>query len=304
MRRTLRPASRRSCDLLNLGRDPYMPRRNTIVVDGRTAFVSGAASGIGRAVARRLAAHGCPVAIVDQDEAGLEQTAELISGPVLARTLDVRDRHAQMAFAAEVADWAPAPLGMVFNNAGVTAAQTVAEGSVEDDEWVTDVNFGGVLNGVRAFLPILLGQGTGVIVNTSSVFGLMGWPNQSAYCASKFAVRGLTESLRHELRGTGVGAVVVHPGGIKTNILRNARYHSDPMRRDLSHEDASVQFEALAQTTPERAAEIIHRGVKAGKSRILVGPDAYLFDALVRVAPTRYFDVLAFFEPLALRVSR
>jgi NAD(P)-dependent dehydrogenase (short-subunit alcohol dehydrogenase family) len=280
-----------------------MPRKH-IAVDGRTAFVSGAASGIGREVARRLAAHGSPVAIADQDEAGLQQTVALISGPVLARVLDVRDRHAQMAFAAEVSEWAPTPLGMVFNNAGVTTAQTLAEGSVEDDEWVTEVNFGGVLNGVRAFLPILLRQDSGVIVNTSSVFGLLGWPHQSAYCASKFAVRGLTESLRHELRDTGVHAVAVHPGGIKTNIMRNARYHSDPMRRDLSHEGAAAQFEAIAQTTPERAAQLIHEGVKAGKSRILVGRDAVFFDALVRVAPTRYFDVLAWLEPLALRLGR
>ena len=280
-----------------------MPR-TPIPVDGRTAYVSGAASGIGRAVAQRLAAHGCPVAIADQNEAGLEQTAELIGGPVLSRVLDVRDRQAQMAFAAEVAEWAPAPLGMVFNNAGVTTAQTVAEGSVEDDEWVTDINYGGVVHGVRAFLPILLAQGSGVIVNTSSVFGLIGWPNQSAYCASKFAVRGFTESLRHELRGTGVRAVAVHPGGIRTDILRNARFHSDPMRRDLSHEDAATEFEALARTTPERAAEIIHAGVRAGKSRVLVGPDAYVLDALVRIAPTRYFDVLAFVEPWAARLVR
>jgi NAD(P)-dependent dehydrogenase (short-subunit alcohol dehydrogenase family) len=278
--------------------------RTSIPVDGRTAFVSGAASGIGRAVARRLADHGCPVAIADHDETGLQQTAELIAGPVLARTLDVRDRQAQMAFAAEVAEWAPAPLGMVFNNAGVTTAQRVAEGSVEDDEWVNEVNFGGVVNGIRAFLPILLRQDSGVIVNTSSVFGLMGWPLQSAYCASKFAVRGFTESLRHELRGSGVRAAAVHPGAIKTNILRNARYHADPLQRDLSHDAAVAEFEALARTTPERAAEIIHRGVRAGKSRILVGPDAVFFDALVRLAPTRYFDVLAWLEPLSLRFGR
>jgi NAD(P)-dependent dehydrogenase (short-subunit alcohol dehydrogenase family) len=278
--------------------------RTPIPVDGRTAFVSGAASGIGRAMARRLADHGCPVAIADQDEAGLEQTAEQISGPVLARKLDVRDRQAQMAFAAEVATWAPEPLGMVFNNAGVTTAQGVAEGSVEDDEWVNEVNFGGVVNGIRAFLPILLRQDSGVIVNTSSVFGLMGWPLQSAYCASKFAVRGFTESLRHELRSSGVRAVAVHPGGIKTNIVRNARFHGDPLRRDLSHDDMVAEFEAIARTTPERAAEIIHRGVKAGKSRILVGGDAVFFDALVRLAPTRYFDVVARLEPLALRFTR
>jgi len=273
-----------------------MSAKLRIPIDGRTAFVSGAASGIGRAMAQRLAAHGCPVAIADQDQDGLASTADSIPGPVLARRLDVRDRQAQMAFAAEVADWAPAPLGMVFNNAGVATSQSVAEGSVEDDEWVLDINLNGVVNGVRAFLPILLAQDSGVIVNTSSVFGLVGIPYQSAYCASKFAVRGFTDSLRQELRGTGVRAVTVHPGGVKTNIARNSRYHDSPFSPGLSHEDAVRQFDAVAHTTPERAAEIIHEGTKAGKSRILVGPDAYLFDALARVMPSRYYDVLAFIE--------
>jgi NADP-dependent 3-hydroxy acid dehydrogenase YdfG len=275
--------------------------RTHVLVDGRTAFVSGAASGIGRAMAQLLSSRGCPVAIVDQDQERLGQTAALLPGPVLTRALDVRDRQAQAAFAADVAEWAPAPLGIVFNNAGVTAAQSVAEGATEDDEWVLEVNFQGVVHGVRAFLPILLRQRSGVIVNTSSVFGLLGMPNQSAYCASKFAVRGFTDALRQELRGTGVGAVNVHPGGVKTNILRNARYRNHPMRAELSHEEASKEFEAMARTSPARAAEIIHRGVVAGRARILVGPDAYLFDALARVAPSRYFDVLARLEPLAAR---
>ena len=275
--------------------------RKRVEVDGRTAFVSGAASGMGRAVAVRLAAHGCPVAIVDQDEDGLRETADLISGPVLARTLDVRDRQAQMAFAAEVADWAPTPLGMVLNNAGVGTSQSIADGSLEDDEWVLEINLGGVINGTRAFLPILLRQDSGVIVNTSSVFGLVGIPFQSAYCTSKFAVRGFTESLRHELRGTGVSAVTIHPGGVKTNIARNARYHAHPMEPGLCHEEAAARFEAMCFTTPERAAKIIHEGVKAGRSRVLVGPDAYMFDALARLAPTRYFDVLAVLEGLSAR---
>lgn len=270
--------------------------RNRLDLDGRTAFVSGAASGIGRALAQRLAGHGCPMAIADQDEAGLQETAGLIAGPVLVRRLDVRDRQAQVAFAAEVAEWAPQPLGYVFNNAGVATSQSIAEGSVEDHEWVLDINLGGVVNGVRAFLPLLLAQGSGVIVNTSSVFGLVGIPYQSAYCTSKFAVRGFTESLRQELRGTGVHAVTVHPGGVKTNIARNARYHGHPFQPDLSHEEAARQFDQIALTSPERAAKIIHHGVKAGRSRILVGPDAYLFDGLARAMPTRYFDVLAFLE--------
>ena len=273
----------------------------SIAVDGRTAFVSGAASGIGRAVAQRLGRHGCPVALADQDEAGLQETASLVSGPVLARRLDVRDRQAQLAFAAEVAEWAPSPLGMVFNNAGVATSQTVAEASVQDDEWVLDVNFGGVVNGTRAFLPILQRQDSGVIVNTSSVFGLVGMPGQSAYCSSKFAIRGFTDSLRQELRGSGVHAVTVHPGGVKTNIARNARYHSHPLGREMTREQAMEEFDGLAFTTPERAAKVIHQGVRAGRSRILVGPDAHLFDVLARAMPTRYYDVLALLDRLPRR---
>jgi NAD(P)-dependent dehydrogenase (short-subunit alcohol dehydrogenase family) len=282
-----------------------MARRVAVPVDGRTAFVSGAASGIGRAVAQRLSAHGCPLAVVDQDEAGLSETVAALRGaPVLSRVLDVRDREAQAAFAGELAEWAPAPLGIVFNNAGVATSQGIADAVVEDDDWVLDVNLHGVIHGTRAFLPLLLRQGSGVVVNTSSVFGLIGVPRQSAYCTSKFAVRGFTEALRAELRGTGVSAVTVHPGGIKTNIARNARFHADPRGVEFSHAEAVDEFERLARTTPERAAEIIHAGVKAGKARILVGADAHIIDALVRVAPTRYADVVARFIALGERHRR
>jgi NADP-dependent 3-hydroxy acid dehydrogenase YdfG len=276
--------------------------KTRVPLDGRTAYVSGAGSGIGRAVAQLLAGRGCPVAIVDQDEDGLAATADLLGpGPVLARRVDVRDRQAQMAFAAEVAEWAPAPIGMVFNNAGVTTTQDVAEAAVEDDEWVTQVNFEGVVNGTRAFLPILLRQDSGVIVNTSSVFGLIGFPGQSAYCASKFAVRGFTESLRHELKGTGVRAITVHPGGVRTNIARNGRMHSDPKGLGRTREEIADEFEAVVRTTPEKAAEIIHKGVDAGKARILIGPDAYVFDWLTRLTPTHYYSVLERLEGLLTR---
>jgi NAD(P)-dependent dehydrogenase (short-subunit alcohol dehydrogenase family) len=278
--------------------------RARVPVDGRTAFVSGAGSGIGRAVAMRLADHGCPVAIADADAEGLAETEALIGGPVLARVLDVRDRHAQLGFAAEVAEWAPAPLGMVFNNAGVATVQSVADAAVEDDEWVHQVNFGGVVNGTHAFLPLLLRQDAGVIVNTSSVFGLVGIPAQSAYCASKFAVRGFTDSLRQELRGTGVRAVCVHPGGIKTNIVRNARYHQHPLRPETSREEMIEEFDRICITTPERAAKVIHHGVRAGRSRILIGPDAYVFDFLGRAMPTHYFSVLSAVESVARRLDR
>jgi short-subunit dehydrogenase len=187
----------------------------------------------------------------------------------------------------------PAPLGAVFNNAGVAVAASVLDGSPEDDDWLHRINFHGVVNGTRAFLPILVEQDAGVIVNTSSVFGLVGMPYNSAYCASKFAVRGFTDSLRQELRGTGVSAVNVHPGGISTNIVRNGRMRADPTGLGRTKEQMVEEFEAITRTSPEKAAEIIHRGVERGKARILVGPDAYMFDALARIAPTHYFDLIA-----------
>jgi NAD(P)-dependent dehydrogenase (short-subunit alcohol dehydrogenase family) len=264
---------------------------------GRTAVISGAGSGIGRALALRLSAHGCPLAIVDADAEALQATVAAVPGPVMARELDVRDRHSQLAFAAEVAEWSPAPFGAFFNNAGVALSAAVSEASPEDDEWLIAVNLDGVIHGVHAFLPILLKQGSGAIVNTSSVFGLAGMPYQSAYCASKFAVRGFTESLRHELAGTGVRAITVHPGGVRTNIVRNGRIHGDPRGLNRTREEIAAEFESTVPTTPERAAEIIHRGVDAGRTRILVGPDAYLFDALTRIAPSNYFRILSLLPP-------
>jgi NADP-dependent 3-hydroxy acid dehydrogenase YdfG len=239
--------------------------------------------------------------LVDWDEDGLRDTAESVATPVLARRVDVRDRHALLTLAADAREWAPAPFGLVFNNAGVTAIQGVADSSPEDDDWVLDVNLHGVVHGVRAFLPVLLEQRAGVIANTSSVFGLVGFPHQSAYCASKFAVRGYTEALRHELRGTGVRAACVHPGGVKTNIVGNARYRSDWRGRFSGQDEAAKMFVASAITTPEKAAEIIHAGVERGRARILVGPDAYLLDGLARALPTHYYGVMDAIERVARR---
>jgi len=270
------------------------------IVAGRTAVITGAGSGIGRAMAQRLAARGCPVAICDWNEDDLAETTASIDGPTFVRKLDVRDRGAQMAFAAAVAEWAPQPIAMVFNNAGVTVSQTAAEAAVEDDQWVVDVNFWGVVHGTRAFLPILLAQNDGAIVNVSSVFGLIGFPTQSAYCASKFAVRGYTESLRHELRETRVRAIAVHPGGIATNIVKHARFHVD----DRGNTDRAVlesEFQRVARTSPAKAAEIIHTGVERGRDRILIGGDAGFLSLLTRLVPVRYFDVMQRLEPLIRR---
>lgn len=268
-----------------------MPPRPSIA--GKPVMITGAASGIGRALAVRLARSGSPVAIADVDEAGLKETAAALRGRVLTRVLDVRDAADQQRFADEVRDWLHEPLAAVFNNAGVAVTSSVLDAVVEDDQWLHDINFHGVVNGTRAFLPILVGQDSGVIVNTSSVFGLAGMPNQSAYCAAKFAVRGFTESLRHELRGTGVRAVTVHPGGITTNIARNARVRKDPEGLGRTKEQMAAQFEAITMTSPDKAAAVICKGVERGKARILVGPDAYVFDALTRITPTHYYSVLA-----------
>ena len=270
---------------------------------GSTVVITGAGSGMGRALAQRLSAHGCPVAAVDVGAESLASTEALLSGPSLIRTLDVRDRQGLLGLAADVAEWAPAPIGAVFNNAGVGMSASVAGTPVEDHEWLMSINLDGVIHGTRAFLPVLVRQGSGAIVNTSSVFGLAGIPYQSSYCAAKFAVRGFTESLRHELRGTGVRAITVHPGGIKTNIARSAKIHEDPRGEGRGHDELAAEFDAIVRTTPERAAEIIHRGVDAGKARILVGADAHVFDILTRLTPTHYWSVLDPLERLASRAG-
>ena len=266
----------------------------------KTAVVTGAASGIGRALALRLSVNGSAVAIADFNAEGLAETESMIQGPVLARTVDVSDRSAMLGFAATVADWTPAPIGAVVNNAGVTTSQSFIDASPEDDEWVMNVNFGGVVNGSHAFMPLLLKQRSGTLVNVSSIFGLFSFPNQSAYCASKHAVRGFTESLRHELRGTGVAVAVVHPGGVKTNIISNARFHADE-RGNTDHGDAAERFAKLARTTPEKAAKIIQTGIERGNPRIRIGGDAVAMDLLVRAAPVRYYEVVERFVNLASR---
>ncbi len=267
---------------------------------GRTCVITGAGSGIGRALAQRMSSMGCPVAICDWNEETLEETADSIKTPVLARKLDVSDRQATMTFAAEVKDWAPEKFGMFVNNAGVTVSQLAAEAAVEDDEWVMNVNFWGVVNGTRAYLPLLLEQGDGAIVNVSSIFGLMGFPAQSMYCASKHAVRGYTESLRHELRDTDIRVCTVHPGGIKTNIVRNARFHKDDVGR-TDRGELEKEFDKITITTPHKAAKTIQQGVDKNKARILIGPDAVATSILTRAMPVRYMDVIKKNERLIRR---
>lgn len=275
-----------------------MSSRN--VVAGRTAVITGAGSGIGRALAQHLSGMGCPVAVCDWDEDGLQETVASLPGESMHRRLDVRDRQAQLAWAADVAAWAPAPIGIVLNNAGVTVSNSVTGGSPEDDEWVMDVNFWGVVNGTRAFLPVLQQQDSGAIVNVSSLFGIIAWPTQSAYNASKFAVRGFTESLRIELEGTGVSAHTIHPGGVRTRIVDNARFHVDD-QGGTDHAKLQKDFNKIARTTPKKAAQTIVSGVERGKDRILVGPDAVAMVTLSRILPNSYFKVIRALMPLVRR---
>lgn len=265
-------------------------------IAGTTTVITGAASGIGRALAQRLSRHGCPVALADVDERGLLETAASLSGPCTTTVLDVRSAADVEAFAEEVQRWAPSPIGAVFNNAGVAVQSSIAEGNPEDDAWLWDINFHGVVNGTRAFLPAMLAQRSGAIVNTSSVYGLLAVPFHSAYCSSKFAVRGYTESLRLELDGTGVRSVVVHPGGIKTNIAQGARVAKDPEGRGRSAAQIAAEFDASAMTTPERAAGVIHQGLDRGRSRILIGADAIAVDIVSRLTPTHAAAVLGAVE--------
>ena len=273
-----------------------MGKDNASRYSGATAVVTGAASGIGRALARELAKRGANLAISDVNDTGLSETASLAQSDgagvkVSTYHLDVADRPAVLAHAEEVASEF-GRVNLVFNNAGVAVAATVEETSWEDFDWLMGINFWGVVNGTKAFLPHLIESGDGTLVNISSVFGFIGVPGQSAYNSAKFAVRGFTEALRQEMliEDKPVKVHCVHPGGIRTNIARSARV---PANSDVDKDKLASDFERMARTSPERAARTILRGVDRGKPRILVGPDAYLVDGFERLLGARYEGVLA-----------
>lgn len=265
-------------------------------LSGKVVAITGAASGMGRELALECARRGSDLAIVDVDVDGLEDTAARaraarLGARVEARRLDVADRPAMLAWAEEV-DRALGGADVIVMNAGVSLSASVARMTDEDFHWLFDVNFWGVANGCRAFLPQLLRKPDAHVVNVSSVFGLIGVPTQSAYCASKFAVRGFTESLRQELEGTSVHVSCVHPGGIKTDIVRRGRHYEDVLGDAVDAPSAATEFERNARTTAARAASIIVRGVLRNDPRILIGPDAVAIDAMARLAPRRYDAVV------------
>jgi NAD(P)-dependent dehydrogenase (short-subunit alcohol dehydrogenase family) len=265
----------------------------------KVAAITGAGSGMGRELAVQLAERGCHVAISDVNEKGLAETAELAKQhgvKVTAARVDVANKDAVYAWAEQVAR-DHGKVNLIFNNAGVALGATVEGMQYEDFNWLFNINFWGVVYGTKAFLPHLKAAGEGHIVNTSSVFGLAGIPTQSAYNAAKFAVRGFTESLRQELdmMNCGVSATSVHPGGIKTNIARAARHDPSVRALGIDEKSAGADFEKNFITTAADAARTIIKAVEKNKRRVLVGPDAVIFDWLVRLFPSLYQRLIIVF---------
>jgi NAD(P)-dependent dehydrogenase (short-subunit alcohol dehydrogenase family) len=262
------------------------------VSDG-VAVVTGAGSGIGRGLALRLAALGSAVALADVDEAGLMDTAAALRGKRAAATthvVDVADEEAVRAFADDVVA-RHGRVTLLINNAGVALYGTFEEIALDDFRWLMGINFWGTVYGVRYFLPVLKKQPRGHIVNVSSVFGLVAPAGQVAYATSKFAVRGFSEALRHELEGSSVGLSVVHPAGVKTEIARRARLAAGvPASRKV---EGAATLDRVSKTSPEQAADRILQGVERREPRILVGADATWIDWLARLRPATYWKQMA-----------
>lgn len=260
---------------------------------GKVCVITGAGSGIGRALALNLAGQGAKLALSDMDSVGLAETVrqvESLGADVKSDHLDVTQREAVLSYAdAVVAHFGK--VNQVYNNAGIAFHGEVERSEFKDIERIMDVDFWGVVNGTKAFLPHVIASGDGHIVNVSSLFGLLSIPGQSAYNAAKFAVRGFTESLRQEMliAKHPVKVTCVHPGGIKTAIARSATMP------DGDDQATFAQFfdRRLARTTPEEAAKTITTGVRKGKPRVLIGADAKFLDAWVRIVGPSYQRVVA-----------
>jgi len=259
---------------------------------GKVAVITGAGSGIGRALAVQLAERGCVLTVADISADGLQETRKLVeaAGAVCStHIVDVADRATVEEFAAAVVDEHGA-VHLLVNNAGVTLVDWAEHVSYDDLEWIMNINFWGVVFGTKSFLPYMRQVDEAHIVNISSLFGLVAMPLQSAYNASKFAVRGFTEALKMELAGSHIGVSCVHPGGIKTGIGRNSRVSEEAL--SVPKEELIAEFEKAARTTPEKAAAVIIRGIEKNKRRVLIGGDARFVDLVARFFPGSYEKIL------------
>jgi short-subunit dehydrogenase len=266
-------------------------------IRGAAAAVTGAANGIGRALALELAASGCDLALADRDEAGLQAVAAEIgkarTRKVTVHRVDVAEPDQIEAFA-QAAVAAHPRLNILINNAGVALLGQFDEIDQAQMEWLMNINFWGVVRTTRAFLPHLARQGEAHIVNLSSIFGVIAPPGQTAYAAAKFAVRGFSESLRHELQlaASPIRLSVVHPGGVATDIARNSRTGSG-MADNARRAESLERFDAFAKTKPDAAAQRIIAGIEKNAPRILIGKDAWFMDLVQRLRPGTYWPVLA-----------
>lgn len=261
--------------------------------ENKVAVVTGASSGIGKALAQAFAANGCHVAMADIKPDELQKTLESLGQSdklYKAYTLDVSQKDAVFSFADQVAADFPS-VDIVINNAGVSLTSPVAQMSLDDFHWVMDINFWGMVYGCTAFLPHLLKQKEAWLTNISSIFGMVGVPSQGAYCASKFAIRGYTESLRQEFSRSKLKVAAVHPGGVKTNIVRWGKIE-DSYADEEKKKNMTAGFDEIAKTTPEKAASTIIKGMVKGKKRILVGGDAWFLDKIARLFPQAYDAVI------------
>jgi short-subunit dehydrogenase len=258
----------------------------------RVAVITGAGSGIGRATALAMARRGCHLALADVNEAGAietARTAQALGVRVSAHRLDVADREAVRAFPDEVKS-AHQRVDLLMNNAGVALGGTFEQVSEDDFDWLMEINFHGVVRMTRAFLPLLHLSDEARVVNVSSIYGIITPPGQAAYSASKFAVRGFSNVLRHELEGSTVGVSVVHPGGVATSISKSARIAAGLPGDEVERRRKAM--EKLLRMPPEQAGEIIVRGIEKRQARILVGSDAKAAALLERLAPVGYWNLL------------
>ncbi|WP_159516713.1 SDR family oxidoreductase [Acinetobacter sp. 18QD2AZ41W] len=263
----------------------------------KVAAITGAGSGIGQQLAVLLAQQGCHLALSDINEQGLAQTVELLQGTdvrITIQKVNVAELEQVRSWAAQV-EQDHGSVNMIFNNAGVALGSTVEGASYEELEWIVGINFWGVVYGTKEFLPLIKKTGDGHIINISSLFGLTAQPTQSAYNATKFAVRGFTESLRQELdmENCGVSALCVHPGGIRTNIANAAKMNNSLLTLGMNPEKSARNFNKLLRCPPAEAARQILEAVQKDKRRLLIGNDAKAIDLIQRILPTGYQHVTA-----------